>query len=352
VSEPKGIVADLHCHAWSQFSKVGPDGVNSRLTIILDELERAAAEVRRLGGFHLIIAGDLFHVRGSIDPEVFNPVHERIKRILRTGVSIIAIAGNHDLKGKETTELGNAMQTLGALSGFAVVTEPKVIGDVLYVPWQSTPAKLLEAIERFIYDNSLDSDVLAALDLVIHAPVNDVLVSLPDHGLDPDKLAGLGFRRVFSGHYHNFKQVRPNVYSIGATTHQTWGDVGSKAGFLIIDDEKVNWNASRAPSFVDIDETTDAEEIPLIVDGNYVRVRGLKLTNEQIKKMDLELRDCGALGVSFQVAREVVSARTGAPTKITSLEESITKYINDTIGNVEVLGACKDILSAVTSVAS
>ena len=39
---PYLLVSDLHAFAWSQFARVNEDGVNSRLTIILDELERAA----------------------------------------------------------------------------------------------------------------------------------------------------------------------------------------------------------------------------------------------------------------------------------------------------------------------
>src|SRR5260370_22414971 len=72
----------------------------------------------------IIIAGDLFHTRGQMDPEVFNPVHDRICKLLGDGFRFVAIPGNHDLKSKETTELGNAMQSLGKLPNFNVVTNP------------------------------------------------------------------------------------------------------------------------------------------------------------------------------------------------------------------------------------
>ena len=64
--KPYGLVADVHCHAWSAFSRIEEDGVNSRLRIILDELLRVGEEVLELGGNKLVIAGDLFHVRGSV----------------------------------------------------------------------------------------------------------------------------------------------------------------------------------------------------------------------------------------------------------------------------------------------
>src|SRR5690349_9573673 len=119
-----GISSDQHCHDWSQFATVDADGVNSRLRIILDELERSAAAVLASGGDTLYLAGDLFHVRGKIDPEVLNPTIECFKRICATGVKVYAITGNHDLKGKNSTKLGNAMQSLDELDGFTAVTEP------------------------------------------------------------------------------------------------------------------------------------------------------------------------------------------------------------------------------------
>jgi len=346
---PRCVVSDMHFHGWSQFAKPSADGINSRLRIAIDELERAADTLLKAGGTRMIIAGDTFHVRGSIDPEVFNPVHEAFCRILARGVSIEAIVGNHDLKGKETTELGNAIQTLGALEGFTVITEICVRQGIVFVPWISSADGVRAAVDAIASSLTSTGD----FDLILHTGINGVLIDVPDHGLSIEEIAKWGFKRVMSGHYHHHKYLENGIYSIGALVPQTWSDVAAKAGFLIVDDESVRWNASRAPSFVDIDENTDPEEIPLIVDGNYVRIRGLKMTNEQIKQMGEELRAMGAAGVSFQVAREVISARTGsAPAKITSLEASIAKYINDTIGDPAVIDACREIMTAVTTVAS
>ncbi len=54
-------------------------------------MKRAAAEVRAAGGDTLVFAGDLFHTRGSLDPEVFNPVIETIKGLTWDGYRIVAI---------------------------------------------------------------------------------------------------------------------------------------------------------------------------------------------------------------------------------------------------------------------
>jgi len=41
----------------------------------------------------MIIAGDLFHTRGIIDPEVLNPLRDTITKILALGMEVNAIPG-------------------------------------------------------------------------------------------------------------------------------------------------------------------------------------------------------------------------------------------------------------------
>lgn len=348
--KPYGLLSDQHCHAWSQFSGVGPDGVNTRLRIILDEMERAAVQVLEAGGDTLVFAGDLFHTRGAIDPEVFNPTHQMIKKILSVGLEIVAIPGNHDLKGKETTEIGNAMQTLGALEGFNVVTEPaRVDVAVAMIPWCSTLAELKARIEDL-----KDRVSFGGTDLILHAGIDGVLSGVPAHGLTPALLAGYGFKRVFAGHYHHHCTFEDDkVVSIGATTHQTYSDIGTKAGFLLVYPDRVEYRASHAPSFVEITGDTDSEDVPMIVDGNYVRVRGMKLTDREVNELRQELLDMGARGVSFQVERVSVTAREGAPiaSPTTSLETSVdafaTKHFEDLAPEIvtAIKHRCGDILA-------
>jgi DNA repair exonuclease SbcCD nuclease subunit len=295
----------------------------------------------------------MFHVRGSIDPEVFNPVHDAMQNLALHGFQIRAIPGNHDLKSRETTELGNAMQSLNALDGFSVVTSGDVpdIGphDTLMIPWVSTADALRETIKQ---TQAHYGGHIADLDLIIHTGINGVLKGLPDHGLDAEEVAGWGFKRVFAGHYHDHKVMADGkVISIGALTHQTWSDVGSKAGFLLVYPDKIKWQASHAPHFVEVTDETAEEDVPLIVDGNYVRVRGKSATDAEINEMRQAFLDLGAKGFSYQGVREVVTARgPTASHKATSLEASIAAFISErelpdadaiTAQALDVLGAVR-----------
>lgn len=67
-------------------------------------------------------------------------------------------------------------------------------------------------------------------DVVVHTSINKAIPTMPDVGIDAQELKDIGFRLLLSGHYHNHKEVLPGVVSIGALTHQNWGDVGSLAG--------------------------------------------------------------------------------------------------------------------------
>ncbi|MBP2498396.1 DNA repair exonuclease SbcCD nuclease subunit [Methylobacterium sp. PvP062] len=325
-----GLLSDIHAHAWSAFSTRLPCGRNSRLQIIVDELKRAAADTRDVGGDLLVFGGDLFHTRGSLDPEVFNPVTEGIKELLADGFRIVAIPGNHDLKSNETTELGNAFQSLKGTQGFGIITQPKLLDSLplAMVPWIP---KLddLKAVLEALADEAVRRGSLGQTDLVMHAGIDGVLSGMPAHGLTPDFLAKLGFRRVFAGHYHHHCSFEDGkVWSIGATTHQTASDIGTKAGFLLVDDAGVAYRASRAPEFVEVSDETDPDEIPNVVDGNYVRVRGLKLSEADEVNLREELIRLGAKGVVMNVERQTASARASTSSvKAKSLEASVADYI-------------------------
>jgi DNA repair exonuclease SbcCD nuclease subunit len=238
------------------------------------------------------------------------------------------------------------------------VTKPCFDTKRAFIPWCSNTTELLAAVTELGVEIEAAGIDIATVDLIIHAGINGVLTNLPDHGLDAADVRMFGFRRVFAGHYHNHKSMEDDrVISIGATTHQTWGDIGTKAGFLIVEEDSFRWFASHAPSFVEITSATEPDEIPLIADGNYVRVRDFRLTDAEVQLMRKELIGFGAKGISFQVAREVVSARGEAPTKVSSLDESIDGFITTKLAEEEadlvsdVRTYCADILSKTRSLA-
>lgn len=317
MTAPYALVADVHCHNWSQFSQINSDGVNTRLRAILDELLRAAQAVKDAGGSVLRVAGDLFHVRGAIHPSVFNPTFETFKRIATDmGVDVEIEPGNHDLEGKHADQLGNAMQQLDMIDGIVVITKTEVTDDAVMIPW-------IEDLDDLRAEMAKHAD--ATKDLIIHAPLNGVIKGLPDHGLDPDELAKLGYRRVFCGHYHNHKEFAGGVYSIGATTHQTWSDPGTAAGFLLVYPDRVEHHESRAPKFVNHDggDLIDKRQF----DGNYVRLRMKDVTDDEIEARRKQIEECGAKGIVNHSTKKRDVTRGVSSTANVTLEVSVARYV-------------------------
>lgn len=352
MSEPYVILSDLHCHDWNSFSKRNEDGLNNRLQITLDEVYRAAQVLKKAGGDRIVLAGDIFHVRGATKPEVLNPVIRLFQELNQEGFDIFAIPGNHDLSTKDSEWLSNAASALESAdvrmchktSIYSTVYGPQ---PLVLIPWFSTVESLKAEISKVASD--LGKDV-KDYDLIIHAPVDNVIPGLPDHGLTDTWLASVGFKRVFSGHYHNHKDFGNGVYSIGATTHQTWGDVGTKAGFLLVHDNAVTHYASHAPQFVDIFGDMDEEEL-LICDGNYCRVRIGKATPQEISDLKADLIERGAAGVLVLAVKESEIKERATIAKSVTLEQSVNDYVMANYdGDTALAKLCDELLGLAEAV--
>lgn len=358
--KPYGVISDVHLHEWSSFSTVLPNGVNSRLQQILDEVGVAAFDTISNGGDTLFITGDLFHVRGSVSPKVLNPVKELFAALTAAGtLKIVILTGNHDLESRNSEKLSNACETLSTIPGVTIVSEPRLFFDdlVVMVPWYDKIEDVRSHIKAAIDEIEDLGDDASNWTLMLHAPVNGVLIGIPDHGFYSKELAMFGFKRVFSGHYHNFKAFEGEVYSVGATTHQTWNDVGTKAGHLIVSDAEVKFVESSAPKFIDYDLMWDDDQAAEAVKGNFVRVRLGEADDEEIDMIRSHVLGLGGSGVNVNaipVPKGTATTRTTATVKAPTVRESTSEWIKANSPaklQEEVDKLAQDILTEIASVA-
>lgn len=360
--KPFGVCSDVHVHNWSAFSTVLDSGINSRLEIILDELIRAAVITKENGGDDLIITGDLFHVRGSITPSVLNPTKDAFNKMLESVSNIYVLTGNHDLESKDSKKITNACESLSEIPGVTVISETLIDMNEgrLLVPWYESSSDLMAEIKARIKEIKSKGGDIADFSLFIHAPMNDVIPGLPDHGIDPTDLADFGFKYVFCGHYHNHKEVRANVFSVGALTHQTWGDVQSKAGSMVVSDLEVEHFESEAPNFVLLnleDTPSDDDEMAKLVRGNYVKLKVGSATPEEVKELREYLIGLGALAAVIEALPDSkVVARKSSVSGAATLQHSVRDFVkarakaNSDINEASVIAECEDILTRVGSV--
>ena len=326
-----GIISDTHCHNWSTFSNVGVDGVNTRLSIILKEIKRAAEEVKKAGGKRLFHAGDLFHVRGSVAPSVLNPTLKTFEQIVEMGIEPVIICGNHDSEFRETNDLGSAISALAGI-GCQIVNRPKYFEEerVLCMPWDANK-------ELFLARLGMVSATRKDFDLVCHVALDGVFDRIEgSQCIDPNDIrekTHYEVRRIFAGHLHAHKDLGNSSWSVGAIAQHNWGDVGTQAGFLLVEPNnnpingKVQFVASHAPRFIDLDKGMSLDDLRLEVDGNYVRAV-VEMTEAEVKAFRKELEKYGALGVTI-ICHTPAAERTDRITvsETESLESVVDKYI-------------------------
>lgn len=359
--KPYGITSDVHVHNWSQFSRVLPSGVNSRLQNILDALEEAADAVIAAGGDTLFITGDLFHVRGSVSPKVLNPVKDCFTKQTKRGLKIIVLTGNHDLESRDSESLSNACEALSPIAGVTIVSRPRIFHDefVVMIPWYDSLDEVRKHIAACVEEIEDLGDEAASYTLMLHVPVNGVLFGIPDHGFYAKELEKMGFARVFSGHYHNHKAFEGEVYSVGALTHQTWSDVKTLAGHIIVSDAGVQHFKNKSPQFKDFDLGWDDDTAAEECKGSFVRVRLGEADSDEIEMIRDHILGLGAIGCNVDaipVPKGTATARpapgTPAPTAPT-VRQSVTEWIranSNTSTQPEVEKLCMDILTEVESI--
>jgi len=351
---PYLILSDLHFHAWTAFAETTPTGVNTRLQLLLDAVRYAAAELKAKGGNKIFLAGDVFHKRGEVAPSVLNPVMDLFKELTVQGFEVYAIPGNHDLEKNDSERLANSITALESV-GVKVAHEPTVIEltpghKVVLFPWFSSVKDLIAEMtikREDLVEDTIQDDAEPRLDAIIHAPIDGVLPHLPAHGLDANALFGTGFDRVFSGHYHNHKDMGDGVYSIGAMTHQCWGDIGSQAGFMLVYEEEVEQFPTKHPLFVELTGDETDEEAAEKAKGNYVRVRAQIEKDSELKEIREGVLALGALGVTLIPVRKTTVTRTGTPTngKTASIEDSIKSFLDKKGARPSVHAMALDVLS-------
>ncbi|MCY1378303.1 hypothetical protein D9M69_659270 [compost metagenome] len=119
-------------------------------------------------------------------------------------------------------------------------------------------------------------------------------------------------------------------------------------------DESVTWRKSRAPEFVEINASTDPSEIPLLVDGNYVKCRLDTSKASAVEEVRLFLEESGAKGVTIIAeAKSAAPARgTAVVRKSATLAESLVDYVNAGTfdSKAELSAVCAGILTEAESV--
>lgn len=319
-----GVISDTHYHNFTHFSNINKDKLNTRLVDILEATREAFETMIKEGCTSVYHSGDVFHVRGKLSPSVLNPVKALYEEYAKK-LNIYILSGNHDLESSDSEWLTSSASSLAAV-GIKIVNDVTVFEDnnVIMIPWFHKISELKKELEKHAKAKDKKNKTV-----FIHAPLNEVIMGIPDNGLDAEYLTKLGFKQLFCGHYHNHKNFKDKVFSVGALTHQNFGDIEATAGFLIVDNDKVAHYETSAPKFVDIGATDDSDVVKEKAKGNYVRIRIGEATDLEIAEWKQVLVNEGALGAQVIATpkTEVVGRGGSIGAGSSSLQVSVAQWI-------------------------
>ncbi len=234
-SLPLVVTADVQLHCHTQFAQLR-NGRNSRLQDGLDCIEQAAYLA---DGGTLLINGDLFHDRRSIDVGVLHATAELFQRVSRQCTVVVSV-GNHDQYLRD----GRAHAIAPFCGMVTVIDGPQLLhlagGTILgAVPFHPEIGIIAAAIERLTLE-MLEYEGCPMSVLAVHAPVIAARMGgnrINASGLTLNQLRADVWTHVTLGHFHAPQQLASNVAYCGSPLQIDWSESGDEKRFQIFDQD-------------------------------------------------------------------------------------------------------------------
>lgn len=263
------IIADVHAHNWPAYGTYDEQGINSRLKDTCKAMLWARDVAVDRGCDLLVVAGDLYHSRKSLDVAVASRIAAAVRDV-SSSIETHLVAGNHDLStlGRHASSL----DIMVGLEGVKVFREPTVWNGVAYLPWTTDPKAVRKSMRQFARDGASVAVGHVGIDKV---NIGRVDFEVPGHV--PLKSIPKAAPPLWLGHYHIHKQVRsdPLVHYVGPLLHHTWGESHVKPGMVVHDTDDDSWDFvenKRSPRFKRIDLRTSSKAPKRPRDKHFVNV--------------------------------------------------------------------------------
>jgi DNA repair exonuclease SbcCD nuclease subunit len=235
--------SDLHAHAWPRFSRVLPNGRNSRLQdslTVLDQIERLLIAHRPEA---LVFGGDLTHRRYFLQFGTYNHLVAHLVRLSRHVPRVLMLPGNHDYEAAGI----HSLDPLQYINRFEVIDHPRWVTDLSVGPTYFVPYLEGEAVRAAMREPPpVRGEPFAAF---LHYAMDGVVLDHEYQLRTPLTLADITrFPQCFFGHVHGPQSDGRCTY-LGAPMHFDFGDRGPRYAWLIDRDHRQPIRLT-APQFI------------------------------------------------------------------------------------------------------
>jgi DNA repair exonuclease SbcCD nuclease subunit len=275
------IESDAQFNPWKEFSKILPNGRNSRLEDQLNAQSEIFKYSVDVGANILVHNGDLFDaLTEKIDKTTFLAVYNLFVDFSEKGVIVVLNVGNHDWITR--AEENHIIEPFREIKNVLVVDKPhiEIIDDVCLSFVPSTRTDFQKKVQEVLY-----TKVGFKKYLFTHQDVTGAKSGPRDMPLKfkyaADDFCPNYFDLVFNGHFHKPQWLKSNFIIIGSPIQKDFGERADAKGFWFLDTDE----APKNPKFI---ETNAPRFFKIEISKEEFAEKGLanRLPKEYVKERD------------------------------------------------------------------
>lgn len=281
---------------------------------------------------YLIIAGDVFDNRQSINHLIMDYAIVLFLKLSKLCKEIHIIAGNHDVFFKSSNAVTplNFIKYLG--SNITIYKEPELIEidniKFFMLPWINDKVKEIEIIKS----QSKHSDYL-----ICHTEVKDFYYNAKVAVKNGNDLSVYkDYNKVFSGHFH-LKQNAKNLYYIGSPFHFTRADIGNKKGIYIFN------TSNEGLLFIENNYSSEFKKIKIIDILNITLGELKKITKNH--HIDLVADDEFVLRYNVNALMRELKEAKSVQMNVIESDRKINEVVADGNSKFNVIDLCSKYMS-------
>jgi DNA repair exonuclease SbcCD nuclease subunit len=275
------LFSDLHAANHQQFSKILPNGRNSRLQDCLNVIDKVAEVCQDEEVEVVLFLGDIFEDWRRLDADVFQLVFKRFSRLRKWCDYLYILAGNHDQYNK-----AGDITSIAAFSELAQVVDHQWVTSIEDLRIAFQPASEdIELVRSF-------SKSLPDIDLYcFHLGLKEAVTGTNNlQGFGKYSLTDLPTEKAklcLGGDFHKRQKVAENVYYLGSPLQLNFGEAGQEKGLTLLD--TTTWELklipTDAPEFYHFKSAADfwQKSSQIKPHKDFIRVACTKEQGEQIQ---------------------------------------------------------------------
>lgn len=288
---------------------------------------------------HVLIAGDLFHKRGTIEVVVFNAIYKVLDSFYDVGIAVHLIAGNHD-------QVDASVIPTSSIHSFKdiahVIEKPEYftldgLAEVVAIPYSKDKKFVLDSMEE-LREQCKDPEraILLCHVGITGGTVGSGMYSMKDEYSLKD-LKSSHWKYLVAGHYHQPQLLDYNAIYTGTPVQNSFGDElkgkDGYNGFFVIDTDKrydVQFVPIIAPRFITVSSADELEQYDSdYIKSNYFRIKSAAKDVEEIKDTLSDILGDDDQEVRLELEKDYTTAQRSEIGVSQSFEETVQIYAQE-----------------------